>query len=58
MLNAALCGWVRGHFAAPGQRVSGNTNEPMLSPPLRPRDSDALVARDGFRALAGGAKVE
>jgi hypothetical protein len=23
-----------------------------------PRDSDALVARDGFRTLAGGAKVE
>jgi hypothetical protein len=38
--------------------VSGDTNEPMPSPPLRPRDSHALVARDGFRALAGGAKVE
>ena len=48
----------RGHLAAPGARVSGNTNEPMPSPPLRPRDSHALVARDGFRALAGGAKVE
>ena len=48
----------RGHLAAPGQRVSGDTEEPMPSPPLRPRDSHALVARDGFRALAGGAKVE
>jgi translation initiation factor IF-1 len=38
--------------------VSANTNEPMPSPPLRPRDSHALVARDGFRALGGGAKVE
>ena len=38
--------------------MSGNTNEPMPSPPLRPRDSHALVARDGFRALADGAKVE
>jgi hypothetical protein len=46
------------HLAAPGQRVSGITNEPMPSPRLRPRDSHALVARDAFRALAGGAKVE
>jgi hypothetical protein len=38
--------------------VSGNTNEPMRSPQLRPRDGHALVARDGFRGLAGGAKVE
>jgi hypothetical protein len=38
--------------------VSGNTNEPMPSLPLRPGDSHALVALDGFRALAGGAKVE
>jgi hypothetical protein len=58
VFNAALCRWVRGYLAAPGQRVSGNTNEPMPSPPLRPRDSHALVARDGFRGLAGGAKVE
>jgi hypothetical protein len=48
-------------LAAP--RVSGSTNclpddEPMLLPPLPPRDSRALVARDGFRALFGGAKVE
>jgi hypothetical protein len=56
VFNAALCGWVKGHLAAPG--VSGNTNEPMRSPHLRPRDSHALVARDGFRGLAGGAKVE
>jgi hypothetical protein len=49
---------VKGHVAAPGQRVSGNSNEPMPSPPSPPRDSDALVARDGFRTLAGGAKVE
>jgi hypothetical protein len=38
--------------------VSGNTNEPMPSPPFPPRNSDALVARDGFRTLADGAKVE
>jgi hypothetical protein len=38
--------------------VSGITNEPVPSAPLRPRDSHALVARAGFRALAGGAKVE
>ena len=54
----AVCGWVKGHLAAPGQRVSGDTEEPMPSPPLRPRASHALVARDGFRALGGGAKVE
>jgi cold shock CspA family protein len=35
--------------------VSRDTNAPM---PLRPRDRDALVARDGLRTLAGGAKVE
>ena len=52
------CGWVKRHLAAPGERVSGNTEEPMPSPPIRPRDSHALVARDGFRGLAGGAKVE
>jgi hypothetical protein len=38
--------------------VSGITNEPVPSVPLRPRDSHALVARDGFRALDGGATVE
>jgi len=53
-----LCGSVKGHLAAPGERVSGDPNEPMPSPPLRHRDSHALVARDGFRALAGGAMVE
>jgi hypothetical protein len=58
VLNAALCGSVSGDLAPPGERVSGDTEEPMPSPPLRPRDSHALVARDGFRALAGGAKVE
>jgi hypothetical protein len=58
VLSAALCGWATGHLAAPGQRVSGNTKEPIPSPPLPARDGDALVARDGFRTLAGGAKVE
>lgn len=58
VLSAALCGSMKGHLAAPGHRVSGNTNEPMPSPPFPPRDSDALVARDGFRPLAGGARVE
>ena len=58
MLSAAQCGPIKGHLAAPGHRVSGDTNEPMPSPPLPPRDSDALVARDGFRALADGASVE
>jgi hypothetical protein len=38
--------------------VSGITNEPVPSLPLRPRDSHALVARDAFGALDGGAKVE
>ena len=38
--------------------MSGDTNAPMPSPPLRPRDSDALVARDGLRTLAAGATVE
>jgi hypothetical protein len=38
--------------------VSGDTEEPMPSPPLRPLDGHALVARGGFRGLAGGAKVE
>jgi hypothetical protein len=55
VLSAALCGSMKGHLAAPGQRVSRDTNAPM---PLRPRDRDALVARDGFRTLAEGAKVE
>jgi hypothetical protein len=45
-------------LAAPGQWVSGDTNEPMPLPPLRPCDRHALVERDGFGALAGGAKVE
>jgi hypothetical protein len=57
-LSAARCGSMKGHLAAPGRRVSGNTNEPMPSPPFPPRDSDALVARDGFRTLADGARVE
>ena len=47
-----------GGLAAPGERVSGDTNEPMPPLLIRPRDSHALVARDGFRALDGGAKVE
>ena|SRR5688572_25807350 len=58
VFSAALCGSMEGHLAAPGQRVSGDTNAPMRSPPLRPRDSDALVARDGFRTFAEGATVE
>jgi hypothetical protein len=58
VLSAALCGSMEGHLAAPGQRVSGDTNAPMPSPPLRPRDGDALVARDGRRTLAEGATVE
>jgi len=55
VLGAALCRSMKGHLAAPGHRVNGDTNGPM---PLRPRDSDALVARDGLRTLAEGAKVE
>jgi hypothetical protein len=55
VLSAALCGSMKGHLAAPGPGVSRDTNAPM---PLRPRDRDALVARDGLRTLAGGAKVE
>jgi hypothetical protein len=58
VLSAAPCGSMEGHLAAPGQRVSGDTNAPMPSPPLPPRDSDALAARDGLRTLADGAKVE
>jgi len=49
---------MNGHLAAPGQRVSGNTNEPLPSPPLLPRDGEALVTRDGLRPLADGARVE
>jgi hypothetical protein len=52
------CGCVRARLAAPAQLVSGITNQPVPSLLLRPRDSHALVARDGFRALDGGAKVE
>jgi len=55
VLSAALCGSMEGHLAAPGHRVSRDTDAPM---PSRPRDSDALVARDGLRTLAAGAKVE
>jgi hypothetical protein len=55
VLSAAPRGSMKGHLAAPGDRVSGDTNEP---PPLPPRDSDALVARDGFRTLADGARVK
>jgi hypothetical protein len=35
--------------------VSRDADAPM---PSRPSDSDALVARDGLRTLAAGAKVE
>jgi hypothetical protein len=58
MLSAALCGPMKGHLACvrtPGHRRYQRA-EP--SPPLPPRDSDALGARDGFRTLADGAKVE
>ena len=58
VLSAALCRSMEWHLAAPGHRVSGHANEPMPSPPFAPRDSDALVARDGLLALADGAKVE
>jgi hypothetical protein len=56
-LSAATCGWVKGRLAAPGQRVSGNTSEPMPSPPLASRQQRARRARR-LRALAGAAKVE
>ena len=55
VLSAAFWQSMEGHLAAPGQRVSRDTKAPMAS---RPRDGDALVARDGLRALAAGAKVE
>jgi hypothetical protein len=58
VLNVALCGSVKGHLAAPGAARERRYQRPMPSPPLPPRDSHALVARDGFRALAGGAKLE
>jgi hypothetical protein len=58
VLSAARCGSIDGHLAAPGNRVSGDTNEPMPSPPFPPRDSDALVARVGLGTLADGARVE
>jgi hypothetical protein len=58
MLSPAPCGPIKGHLAAPGHRGSGDPNKPMPSPPLPPRDNDALVARDGFRTLADGASVE
>jgi hypothetical protein len=55
VLSAAFCRSMEGHLAAPGHRVSRDTNAPM---PSRPRDGDELVARDGLRTLAAGAKVE
>jgi hypothetical protein len=55
VLGAAARGSMNGRLAAPVRRVSGDTNGPM---PLRPRDSDALVARDGPRTPAEGASVE
>ena len=55
VLGAALCRSMEAHFAVPGHRLSRDTNAPM---PSRPRDSDALVARDGLRALAAAARVE
>ena len=55
VLSAAVCRSMQAHLAVPGQRGSGDTNAPRLS---RPRDSDALVARVGLRALAAGARVE
>src|SRR5687768_7463430 len=55
VLGAALCGSMEGLLVAPGQRVGGNTNALMR---LSPRNSDALVVRDGFRTLAEGAKLE
>ena len=55
VLSAAFCRSMERHLAAPGHRVSRDTKAPM---PSRPRDGDALVARDGLRALAAGAKVE
>ena len=58
VLSAGLCRSMEGHLAAPGDRVSGDTNAPMPSPPLRPRNCDALGARDGLRTLAEGATVE
>jgi hypothetical protein len=55
VLSAALCRSMEAHLAAPERRVSRDTNAPM---PSRPCDSDALVARDGLRALAAAARVE
>ena len=54
VFSAALCRSMQAHLAARGHWVSGDTDAPM---PSRPRDSDALVARDGLRALAAGAGV-
>ena len=58
VLSTALSRSMERHLAAPGDRVSGYINAPMPSPPLRPRNSDALGARDGLRTLAEGATVE
>jgi hypothetical protein len=55
VLSAAFCRSMQAHLAAPGPRVSRDTYAPM---PSRPRDGDELVAHDGVRALAAGAKVE
>ena len=55
VLGAALCRSMEVHLAVPGHRVSRDTNGPV---PSRPRYSDALVARDGLRALAAAARVE
>jgi hypothetical protein len=55
VLSAAVCRSMEAHLAAPGHRVSRDSNAPMAS---WPGDSDVLVARDGLRALAAGARVE
>ena len=55
VLSAAQWRSMEAHLAVPGHRVSRDTNGPM---PSRPRDSDALIGRDGFRALAAAARVE
>jgi hypothetical protein len=48
--SAALCGSMERQLAASGHRVSAD--------PMRPRDSDAFVARDGLRTLAERTKLE
>ena len=58
VLDVELRGWLKGHLAARGAARERRYQRADSAPPLPSRDSHAVVARDGFRALAGGGKLE